>query len=185
MKTRNYYFLAFIVMCLAQWWVTGELVYEHRSTIARGVPFKFRVAPVDPTDPFRGKFVALAYRDNFYLLRDSSLGMKEGQEVYVTFKPDEEGFAIINQWSSSEPTATVPYLKVLVDRIEQEAGFRKIFVKYPFDRFYLEEAKAPAAEERYRALTGRDGTEAWSVVYIDAGKAVLHDVLLEGISLSD
>ncbi len=55
----------FAVMCLAQWIVPGKMVYDSENTIAEGTLYKFKTAPVDPSDPLRGKYVTLRLSGEF------------------------------------------------------------------------------------------------------------------------
>lgn len=53
----------FIVVCVAQLLAPVSMIYTHETTLASGKMFKFKTAPVDPADVFRGKYVALRFED--------------------------------------------------------------------------------------------------------------------------
>ena len=62
----------FAVMCLAQWIVPGKMVYDSENTIAEGTLYKFKTAPIDPSDPMRGKYITLKFQENFLQFTDSA-----------------------------------------------------------------------------------------------------------------
>ncbi|HEY5622073.1 MAG TPA: hypothetical protein VIR77_05680, partial [Pontiella sp.] len=73
-------------------------------------------------------------------------------------------------------------------RIEWNRETEKIIYKglrldIPFDRFYMEEAKAPRAEALARDAM-RSG-DCWAAVRILDGKAVIEDVFAQGERLRD
>ena len=48
----------------------------------------------------------------------------------------------------------------------------------PFDRYYMEEKLAPAAEAAYRQNSGREKRDAYVVVRIRSGRAVIEDLFI-------
>ena len=53
--------LLFIPIGLAQLAVPGWMIYKHESVMREGAVYKFRTAPIDPRDPFRGEYVVLDF----------------------------------------------------------------------------------------------------------------------------
>ena len=82
----------FIVMCLLQWLVPGKMIYDSERVIDEGVLYKFKTQPIDPSDPFRGKYITLSFNANSLVLPDSA-DWVSGEEVFVTFTTDSTGFA--------------------------------------------------------------------------------------------
>ena len=58
-------------------------------------------------------------------------------------------------------------------------------IEYTFDRFYMEETKAQAAEDMYRESIVDSSQVAYALVNIRNGEAVIRDVLINGTSISD
>jgi|SRR5688572_20952663 uncharacterized membrane-anchored protein len=175
--------ILFIVMCLAQWVVPGKMVFDSERIIADGTLFKFKTAPIDPADPFRGRYITLNFQENFVPFRDS-LEWQRGQEIYVTFKLNEEGFAVPDNAYHTPPESPT-YLRTMVDDVSHYQGDFKVWYKLPFDRFYLEESKAPQAEERYREAQRDSAQVAYALVSIGPGQAVLQDVIINDRSVTD
>ena len=64
MKTKLVYITAFVLIVLAQWYVPALMISEHEDVAANGKVLKFKTAPIDPYDAFRGKYIMLNFRDD-------------------------------------------------------------------------------------------------------------------------
>jgi len=184
MNKKLVYTIGFIGMVLAQWLVPAKMILERNEVLSSGKLFKFITAPVDPNDPFRGKYVALEFENNHFeteLENDFEVGGK----VFVIINNDGQGYAEIRSYSKNRPEFIQNYLEVVINRISVNDGIQEVFITYPFDRFYLEEFQAEKAEKIYLEAFNDRASKAWAEVYIKEGKAVLRDVLIEGRSLRD
>jgi uncharacterized membrane-anchored protein len=166
----------FVLMCLAQWIVPGKMVYDSENTIAEGTLYKFKTAPVDPSDPMRGKYITLNFQENFFQFTDSA-EWRSGDQIFVTFTTDSAGFAVPEQIYHTKPDAG-SYLETVVEQVYYYKGDHKVWYKLPFDRFYMEESKAPQAEQLYWKAQ-RDSLQiVYALVSIGQGQAVLQDVII-------
>jgi uncharacterized membrane-anchored protein len=180
---KNIIMILFAVMCLAQWIVPGKMVYDSENTISLGTVFKFKTEPVDPSDPFRGKYVTLRFESDFIEIEDSAEWVS-GDDIFVTFTTDIAGFAKAENIFRVAPDAE-SFLQTTVSYIHKsESGYQIVF-KLPFDRFYLEESKAPRAEELYREAQRDSATVAFALVSIGQGEAVLQDVIVNDRPIVD
>jgi hypothetical protein len=66
-----------------------------------------------------------------------------------------------------------------------EVPSRKVFIEYPFDRFYMEESKAFDAERLYSETQGDSTKKTYAVVNVRNGNAVLMDVHINGVPIRD
>jgi uncharacterized membrane-anchored protein len=173
----------FVLMCLAQWIVPGKMVYESENIIAEGTLYKFRTAPVDPSDPMRGKYITLNFPQNFFQFTDS-LEWSSGDQIFVTFTTDSAGFAVPEQIYHTKPEAE-SYLETVVERIYHTKGDHKAWYKLPFDRFYMEESKAPQAEQIYWKAQRDSAQVVYASVSIGQGQAVLQDVIINDRPIID
>ena len=146
-----------------------------------GTVWRFKTEPVDPNDPFRGKYITLAYSDRTWKTDSTDHFLRKGP-IYVTFENDEEGFAKISGVYLEEPVDEVTYLKTIVQYVN--AG-NYIEVKYPFDRYYMEESKATEAETIQRHAENDEESETYALVRILEGDAVLEDVLIDGVPIKE
>jgi uncharacterized membrane-anchored protein len=169
-------FILFGMMCFAQWFVPGKMIYDSEIIMTEGKVFKFKTEPIDPSDPFRGKYITLRFEADFISFEDST-DFVTGQEIFVTFKTDSAGFAVPDEMFHTKPDLAY-YLKTNVDYVMNYGDDHRVEFDLPFDRFYLEESKALRAEELYREAQ-RDSTQvAYALVSIGPGQAVIKDVII-------
>ncbi len=101
MKVRLWLFAAMALLQLA---APASMIYSREHTLAKGEEFKFRTAPVDPYDAFRGRYVALSFDDNQAALAPGVTAVF-GQTVYATIEVGGDGFAKFGVASLSPPKA--------------------------------------------------------------------------------
>jgi uncharacterized membrane-anchored protein len=173
----------FAVMCLAQWIVPGKMVYDSENTIAEGVLYKFKTAPVDPSDPMRGKYITLNFQGNFFPFSDST-EWQSGDQIFVTFTTDFAGFAVPEQISHTKPEAD-SYLETVVEHTSHFEDNHDVWYKVPFNRYYMEESKAPQAEQLYWKAQRDSAQVVYALVSIGEGQAVLQDVIINDRPIID
>ena len=170
-------------MILTQWYVPLQMVYENEEIIRTGKILKLRTRPVDPTDLMRGKYITLSFADNTLELPEEKMPPPQ-KEYYLTFRTDSAGFDVPAAVVSQPPSGTETYL-----RVEGRNYFyderNDLIITYPFDRFYLEESKAPAAEQAYRDSAADRDNPGYALVSVKNGRGVVTDVIVNGKSVTD
>ncbi len=183
MKYKSIIFPAFIIMALVQLYVPASMIWSQESILKEGEAFKFRTAPVDPYDPFRGKYVTLNFSANEFVSTTDKDWMY-GQRVYVSLGEDNEGYARILSLSETEPQGSAYVRASVLNQFDIGEG-RRVTIRYPFNRFYMDEFKAYEAELGYREAQ-RDTTQvAYALVKVKAGEAVLENVFINDEPLAD
>ncbi|WP_372641596.1 GDYXXLXY domain-containing protein [Ancylomarina sp.] len=175
--------LVFILVALVQLYIPAKMILESEDVLDSGTAYKFKTAPVDPTDPFRGKYITLRYKDNHIEVENKS-DWFNGEEIYVILNKDKDGFAKIKFISKEAPQYKADYFKAKI-RYVSSNGSNQVRIAYPFNRYYMEESKAEAAEKAYRKSQADTSKVAYSLVRIKDGEAVLQDVLIDGVSIKD
>ncbi len=172
--------IVFVLMCVGQWYVPGAMIAAQEDVRQNGEVFHFRTQPVDPSDPFRGKYIVLSFENDTFETTDAD-GWHYGDKAFVEVKTDESGFARIIGLTDEEPAAPADFFEAEVAPRDE----RRVRVDFPFDRFYMEESKAPIAERTY-ARSSRDSTQVtYAVVRIKDGQATLVDVMINDRSIVD
>ena len=184
MKTRILFGL-FVAVAVVQLAVPVGQVWKHEDVLRTGKAYKFRTAPVDPYDAFRGRSVALNYADTTARVREG-LRLKYRQAAYVSLSNNADGFAEFGELTL-EPPAKGDYLRVeyawTAHTNRHQANFR-----LPFDKFFMEETKAPQAEDAYRRFGNRrDQTNeaAYVIVRVKGGRGVIEDLFIQDKSIRD
>ncbi len=184
MKNRTniaaFLFLAFAVVQLA---VPLSMIYQRELTLRQGAEYHFKTRPIDPTDPFRGKYVRLHFENESWIT-DTTCTLEREDKVYALLSTDSIGMAQIDSLVREKPSDNVDYLAAWVSyQYERNNDSIEVQLKWPFDRFYMEESKAKAAELRVNRNRRTDTLSTYAVVKIRQGNAVLDDVKVDGISL--
>lgn len=74
MNQNKWITLGFILVAV-QLVVPASMIYNAEAIIAKGTEYKFITTPIDPTDPFRGKYITLSYRENrFQIINPKKYG---------------------------------------------------------------------------------------------------------------
>jgi uncharacterized membrane-anchored protein len=171
-----------------QFAVIASMIRSQERILREGTAFRFKTQPIDPADPFRGRYVRLGFEANrIPLPRGATADLKDRETLYATLATDAEGFAHFDGWSRGRP-ASGAFLKTRYlgdfgawDTGTNPSAQKELRIAIPFDRFYMDEAKAPRAERAVRDATR--STNCWATVRILNGKAVVEDVFAQGQSL--
>lgn len=172
----------FIGMVAVQLYVPAQMIIEKETTLKKGIAYKFKTAPVDPYDPFRGKYVRLEFRNNRIDVASSNF-YKKGEDIYATIKNDPEGFAQIASISRIKPKEEMAYMKVKAGHTFRNS--LKLPLEFPFDRFYMEESKAYEAEKFTRTAQRDTSRATYALVKIYKGNAVLENVYIDDTPLKE
>ena len=166
--------IVFVLLAFAQLAVPGSLIWKREHTLRQGSVWKFRTAPVDPVDVFRGRYVALQFEvETQQISPPEKAGYSD--TVFVTLKQNADGFAEIDQVSATKPAGD--------DFLTAELSGKTISL--PFDKYWVTERDAPAAETAYRNLSRRDKQNAFATVRVFRGDAALEQLYLDNQPLGD
>jgi uncharacterized membrane-anchored protein len=172
--------IAFVIVALLQLFIPAQMIFHREDILEKGTEFKFQTAPIDPNDPFRGKYTSLNFEQNFILTKDGKK-FKDAKEVYVFLKNNQDGFAIFDSISVTKPSEGNNFLKVERGTIQSD----RIYLYLPFDRFYMEESKAPKAEKALAVFSTDTLKKAYAIVSVRNGEGVLKDVMIDGKSINE
>lgn len=181
MKKITFFFL--VAAFLMQWFVPLNMIMQQETILLEGTTFKFKTQPIDPNDPFRGKFVVLNYAAD-RIAETNGEKWQRGAPVFVRIQEDDDGYAAIASLEKVAPIDEKNYVKAEIAHVWGENP-STVRIKYPFERFYMEETKAPKAEAMFRDLWRDSTTNVYGLVVINEGKAALEDVLVDGVSIRE
>lgn len=184
MKVRQIIFPAFILMVIVQLFVPASMIFKQENILKTGSTFKFKTAPVDPYDPFRGKYIWLNFEANQIGVTDKK-DWEYNAPIYVKFKTDENGFAAIKGVSKKRPEQSEDFVEARVSHLFKDSLGDQLVVEYPFNRFYMKETKAYEAEVKYREASRDENIIAYALVKIKNGEAVIENVFLDEIPIGE
>ncbi|MDR0901930.1 MAG: GDYXXLXY domain-containing protein [Opitutaceae bacterium] len=190
LKLRLILLAVFAAVTLA---VPLGIIWRHEATLRHGALHKFRAAPVDPYDAFRGRYVQLSFADNTCKRADADGDAQGGSLWYVRLGVDAEGFSVPVE-AGRKPPKDGDFL--IVDEAGYYSGEKSLRINYPFTRYYLPEDIAPEAEALYRKTTRNNlaapdasGDEkrkpTYAAVRVRNGAAVIEELFIGGVPVRD
>ncbi len=184
MQNKTILSLAFGLMVLMQWFVPSKMIWDREDILINGNEYLLECQPIDPNDPFRGKYITLGFKEDRIKIPDD-VEYNSGEWIYTKLENDDRGFAKIQSISREEPEEMKGILKASAGWAigDKEDNDRTLSIKYPFDRFYMEESKAKPAEDLYRKSARDTSTTTYAVVMIKDGVGVIKDVMIDGVSI--
>ncbi|RZN82250.1 MAG: hypothetical protein EVB11_09125 [Winogradskyella sp.] len=184
---KIYILIAFCVLALIQIFIPAQMVLSQETVLEKGKPYKFITRPIDPNDPFRGKYITLRYEISSFKTLDTT--WQRGDDVYVYIK-DSLGFAKLDTISKQKIVRDTDYVIGKAKWLNRKNNWNKnptrLNFNLPFNRFYMNENKAKPAEDAVR-FRRNDSTikSVYGLVHIKDGTSVLKDVIINSISIKD
>lgn len=177
--------LLFGLVVLVQLAVPAWMIREHERVRNEGELFKFRTAPVDPRDPFRGEYVRLDFvaANGRWALPGTQKADGSRHSAAAVIATDSAGFATIASVSQERPESgsyiTVEYTAWDVDSLYG--------INLPFDRYYLEEGEGPKTEQlltpQWTDGVPSEPLPAYALVRVLDGRAVIEDLVVADRSI--
>lgn len=162
-----------ILLFVVQLSIPAKMIYNQEDTIANGTAYKFKTQPIDPTDPFRGKYIVLNYEMDSFETDDDSWVDYKGN-VFVYLKTNSDGFAEVKAVSKTK-------LDISDDYVIAESRYNygtEVNFDLPFNRFYMNENKAYDAEISVRKAQNDSAKVCYGLVMVKNGSAVLENVFI-------
>jgi uncharacterized membrane-anchored protein len=186
---KSFKWLFLILVCIIQLYVILAVIVSHEKTLKLGKQYKFKCAPIDPYDPFRGRYVSLNIEDGTVEVLTKKKFQK-GEKVYAVLQGSKDGYTSISEIVRTKPKHENYFItkikyKVWSVQPDLEKKHEKILIELPFDRYYMEEDMAPKAERLYLRHVKSEKKGAYITVRIRNGKVVLEDLFIDGKTVVD
>jgi uncharacterized membrane-anchored protein len=173
----------FILMVALQLYIPVQMINRKEAILRNGKEFKFRTAPIDPTDVFRGKYITLSFQATSLNVTNAQ-DWNQGDPIFVLMGEDEKGYVKINSISKEKPVDEENYVKASINYIANDT-ISYVSVDYPFDRFYMDEFKAQGAQVAYQEAAIDTNQVAYALVSIKDGDAVIKNVMIDDVPISE
>jgi len=176
-------FILFIVVAMIQFSIPAKMIFDREDILKTGEIYKFKTQPIDPNDPFRGKYITLNYELDSSKTIDSTWYRDE--EILVYLEKDKSGFAQLKTVSKVKLDIKHDFVTAKVSWYNRNDNI--VNFDLDFDRYYMEEFKAKPAEDIYRKYNRRQDitNTTFALVAVKNGEAVLKDVLINDKSIKD
>ena len=145
--------LAFSAVTLLYLWFPWSMIQQQERILHDGAYYLFRPEIADPYDAFRGRFLQVSFNNRL----ETPLSFELGEVAYVSVGKGDDGMGYFSGISKATP-AVGDYLKTTV--MYQDKKRLTFVLPDNLLRYYLNEKKAPLAEELYQKglLRERDST---------------------------
>jgi hypothetical protein len=177
---RLYILLVFVILAVVQIAVPAQMIFNRESILKSGTSYKFKTEPVDPSDPFKGKYIYLNYELDHIMMDDKD--WKRNQHIYISISNDSLGFVKATA-AHLEPPKSGDFISAKVDWYNDYDS--ALYFTVPFTEFYMDEYKAYDAEVAHREAQ-RDSlpNATYALVYVMEGEAVLDNVFINNIPIA-
>ena len=145
-----------LALVLILWYPVGKIL-RFEFPAAAPVEIKFKATVYDPYDPMRGRYVRLTvlpYRIETADKKSRFTYSPGGSKGYAVIEKTPSGFAKVLRLEKDPSKIGKGEIAVKVKGIYYNYGWKKTPAAYrftwPFDRFYLNELKAPELEAELR-----------------------------------
>lgn len=175
-----------LVFFVAQLLFFFNVIRTNNITIKDGKQFRFLCRAYDPVHPFYGRYLQLNFNDT--CVPGGTKGVFKNAETYVIFAEGKNGFAEAQYVSADEPENTESYIKIGARdarSVVNESTDSCHWVRYPFDRYYLAEEKAPKAEKMVMDALRDSTISVWVNVTVYKGRFMVNDVMMGKTSLKE
>ncbi|ATB70426.1 hypothetical protein SJPD1_2330 [Sulfurospirillum diekertiae] len=181
-KLLSWIFFGFL--CVVQVGVIAFQILSYERILKEGEVFYLKVSPLDPYDPFRGRYVTLRFDTATKAPLAEGEAMRERPKAYAIFEHSDQKDNI------KEIRFTKPlsgnFLEVNVEpryqsMPQKEDVSKLVYFSLPFDRFYMREELAPKAE---KVLRQNSGITVSAKLRILEGKGVIEDLMVADTPLS-
>lgn len=129
-----------MIACMFPLLILLGLCFLPLYTLLSGDDIILKTRPIDPSDVFRGDFVALNYEieEIPVNLVEKAIIKKSGINVYVQLREKDGIYTPINV-TAKKPSSGI-YLKGTLDYVGEDIGGRKAaFIHYSLDKYYVED----------------------------------------------
>lgn len=167
--------VVFLVIVLVQLSVPASMIMRREIVLRSGKQFRFKTAPVDPYDAFRGRYVWLRIQPDEASYEGETL--YRGNKIFVSLYEDKDGYAQVASVSKNKPDEG--------DYIQTKASYRqsksRVGIDWQFTRYYMEESIAPEAERVAR----NQSSDAVVTVRVKDGFAVLEELYVNDVPIGE
>jgi len=178
--------IALVCLIIAQLSVPAALMNANERVLKHGITYKFKTAPVDPYDIFRGRYVAIRNEQSMAPLtaeENKKLGQKK-RIGYAVIAVDQDGYAYVERLVAEKPQ-TENYFKTTIGYSYSMTADGTRYFKFPIDRYYMNERKAPQAEDVYREYSTREKRDAYMLVRVLDGEMVIERLMIGSAPIED
>ena len=139
----------FALTMLLYFFFPWHLIWQQERILSRGERAVFRLAPVDPIDVFRGRYLRLQFQWDPVPAADT---FRIGQPVFVCLNKDSLGFSYPAMVYADKPVDCLYMRTKITSTGYPDENHVTVEIPNSLARYYMNESLAPLAEELYNQL---------------------------------
>lgn len=172
-----------IVLFAIQLAIPGYMIFEQNQILTEGTAYKFKTRPIDPYDPFRGRYVTLSYAADQEVIPVMEGSNIESEDwVYALVGVDDDGYAVLEVLTDVKPEEGQDYLYLETFYRGYDGGF---LVSLPFDRYFASEENAPKIESAVWRRQREQVEDVYAKIRILNGKGTIEDLYVNDILIRE
>lgn len=127
-------------------------IFRYETVISKGESFIFKCKPVDPYDPFRGRYVRIRIGNEVKIGKTAVDLTREWSGIpgWTWIEKDKDGFARCAGFSHDKPESGGTYAKCKLHKTWNSKNTEEWQVELEPDRVFMNEKLAPQAEAAQR-----------------------------------
>ncbi|NVK22794.1 MAG: GDYXXLXY domain-containing protein [Kangiellaceae bacterium] len=180
--------LLLLILCVLQLAIPAYMIWEQHNILTNGTLYKFQTRPIDPYDPFRGRYVTLRFSANQEAFNvKSKRRLAKDTWVYAILDNDAQGYAAIQQVVVDKPRDGVDFVQVKLAYTWFHKGENNDYhVVLPFDRYYAPESLAPEIEQAvWRRNDNSEVEDVYVAVKVLKGKATIEELFINQLPIRE
>lgn len=172
-----------VVMFAIQLAVPGYMIFEQNQILTKGTAYKFKTRPIDPYDPFRGRYVTLSYAADQEVVPVMEGAEIESEDwVYALVGVDDEGYAVLEVLTDIKPEDDQDYLYLETFYRSYDGGY---LVSLPFDRYFSSEENAPKIESAVWRRQRDEVEDVYAKVRVYRGKGTIEELMVNDMPIKE
>ncbi len=176
-NNRRFLISIFILLSMVQCFFIAHRIYQNNRVLKKGKVFLFELKQKDPRDIFRGKYMELNYKNDTISLKNFD-GLQVGQKIWVKIRKNKEGYAFIDSLYMVPPQDLTQIIPVKITNINIIGKKKIIQVKFPFDKFYINEFKMNKLQQV--PVTNSPVSASYAKVRIWKGRGIVQELIING-----
>lgn len=192
MKASKFQWIALVLGVVISLSIPASIILKNNAILQTGEVAKFKLQPIDPRDPFRGRYVQLSFEENVAPIVGDSVDFDSYPRGFLSFDLDEDGFVVAKALHRGPPEGEHYVAVEFIHKSWVNESDNEYRYQFPFDRYYLNEKDAPRAERIARqsirrniAEEGDAGEESYLVVRILNGEVAIEALYIGGKTVEE
>jgi len=176
MNKKYHFIIAFVLLTLIQLAVPAKMIWDSEGTLLHGERHLLQLFPIDPNDPFRGKYINLRFEIENYITDQPCIVEGESKQ-YVTLYKGASRFSSVMNISTVRPKVD-SYFNTDLYCYAIDSQNSQYNLELPFKKYFMAESLAEGAE-RLATESLRDSTsDVYAEVFIHRGQARIKHIYI-------